>query len=220
LTYPVLESLKKFKTNLNKEQFIKLPADTPFGNLNLNWMEMIIRIECINEMIVSLYTEFDALKILAELNSDLQSNLIYRHRFYNEQIFYWLRKTADELISLISLLEFNDNKKVFPKKIEISSIGEFLKEECIFNDEFTKFKNFLITLNEISNGFKHSFINSQANAYIGSEYPVVFALTLHYNNLKNKPKFYSLNLRDVLIQYDEFLKHSKEFIKNNFELKD
>jgi hypothetical protein len=175
LTYPVLESLKKFKTNLNKEQFIKLPADTPFGNLNLNWMEMIIRIECINEMIVSLYTEFDALKLLAELNSDLQSNLIYRHRFYNEQIFYWLRKTADELISLISLLEFNDNKKVYPKKIEISSIGEFLKEECIFNDEFTKFKNFLITLNEISNGFKHSFINSQANAYIGSEYPVVFA---------------------------------------------
>jgi hypothetical protein len=218
LTYPVLESLKKFKTNLNKEQFIKLPSDTPYGNLNINWMEMIIRIECVNEMIVSLYSEFDALKILAKLNSDLQTNLIYRHRFYNEQIFYWLRKTADELFSLLFILDFYKIHKSFPRKIKISSVGEFLNTGTIFNNEFTEYINLLTNLNEISNGFKHSFINSQANSYIGSEYPVVFALTLQYNNLKNKAKFHSLNMRDVLIQYDEFLKHSKQFIRENYEL--
>jgi uncharacterized protein Veg len=216
MEYPIIESLKKHNEILNDNQFLSLPNDTPFGNLFLSWVEIIQRTDRINDLIIELYTDFDIIKQnRGKINPDV-SSLFYKQKFLTEQIFYWLRKTADELIGLIFILDFNQKNKVFPIKIGINSIGHLLHKKDYIPGLYDGFKDYLKIVNEISNGYKHSFINSQAHSYHGENYPVVFALTLDYNNLKNQPNFLSYKFSDILENYNLFLGDIKIFIKENF----
>ncbi|WP_194768698.1 hypothetical protein [Tamlana sp. I1] len=218
IDYPIIESLKKHKSILNASDFLKLPANSVFGNLNLSYHEIVIRVECINDLIIKLYNDFYNLKDYLKSNSMLNPTTVYEQKMQTEQIFYWLRKTADELISLTWLLDFIKKENKNPSKLKVSSIGEFLHNENAFNQELNSHIKTLRTINEISNGFKHSFINSQIHSYQGSEYPVVFAYTLNYNDLKNKPKFHTLELKIVLNDYAIFLKDIKEYIILNHNM--
>jgi hypothetical protein len=220
MEYPILESLKKYKTHFNQEQFISLNADSDFGNLNLNYSQIVIRIECVNSQIIDLYHKFYIEKHKRETEGFAMYNLdeSYLNIMVTEQIFYWLRKTTDEIISLISLCtDFKSNGK-YPKKIKVSSIGEFLKLKTPFIEVIEENKDLLKLLNEISNTFKHSFINPQIMAYKGSEYPVVFAYNLHYNDLKNEAKFIQIELKKFLNDYDKFLLEIKNYIEENFKI--
>ena len=58
-------------------------------------------------------------------------------------------------------------------------------------------------LNEISNAYKHSFINSEVTL-LGRDEPVVFALALKYNRLDKSPQFHSVALSDVVQQFSGF----------------
>ncbi|OAB30535.1 hypothetical protein SAMN05444395_11113 [Flavobacterium fryxellicola] len=218
MEYPILESLKKYKTHFNAEQFISLNPDSDFGNLNLIWTQIVVRIECVNTQIIDLYQTFYIEKAKRESEGFAINNLdeSYMDIMITEQIFYWLRKTTDEIISLTSLSTDFENNGTYPKKIKVSSIGEFLKLKTPFIGVIEKHKDLLKLLNEISNTFKHSFINPQIMAYIGSEYPVVFAYNLHFNDLKNQGNFIQIELKKFLNDYDIFLLDIKEYINENF----
>lgn len=219
MTYPIIEALKSSKSHFNTDQFISLDPNSAFGNLNLSWMEIVVRIECVNDLIVTLYDDFYKLQVQFNNTHTGSIDQTYRQKLYTEQIFYWLRKTTDELISMVSLLTDKKSQGAYPKKIKISSIGEFLKTKAAFTEDFENYQQFFTTLNEISNGFKHSFINSQIHAYHGSEYPVVFAYTLYFNDRSNQPKYHTLDLRQVLNDYNNFLVFIKQYIITNFEIK-
>jgi hypothetical protein len=212
--YPLLEALKNYKSNFNKSQFISLPTNTNFGNLNIIWMQIVIRIESCNSEIINIYDDFYNSKNELVLNGSVDESLEagYKEIMKIEQLFYWLRKTSDELISLIFILNYFKDNSRYPLQIKVSSIGEFLKKEKCFEGEFDKFKSILRTLNEISNGYKHSFINSQLNSYSGSLYPVAFAFLMNYNDSKNPAEFRSVDLKVFIKEYDDFLKFTKKYI--------
>lgn len=192
--YPLMEALKEYKANFNKLQLISLPTNTNFGNLNLIWMQIIVRIESCNSEIINIYDDFYNSKKELALSGTVDVSLVigYREIMKIEQLFYWLRKTSDELISLIFILYYFKENTRYPIKIKVSSIGEFLNKKECFNGDFDKFKSILLTLNDISNGYKHSFINTQLNSYSGSAYPVAFAYLMKYNDSKNTPNFVRL----------------------------
>jgi hypothetical protein len=216
MKFPLIESLKTHNEILMDKQFLPLPKETPFGNLFLSWLEILQRTDRINDLIIDLYNDFEIIKQNKGVVKQDISSLFYKQKFLTEQIFYWLRKTTDELISLIYILDFNKKKNAFPTKIEINSIGSLLKKEVYIPELFDDFKKILKILNEISNGYKHSFINSQAHTYHGENYIVIFALTVDYNNLKNQPKFHSYKFSDVIENYNMFLSEVKLYIKKNF----
>ncbi|SDW15826.1 hypothetical protein [Flavobacterium degerlachei] len=213
--YPLIEALKKYKANFNKSQFISLPTNTNFGNLNIIWMQIVVRTESCNSEIINIYDDFYNSKKELVLNGtvDVSLEIGYKEIMKIEQLFYWLRKTSDELISLIFILSYFKENTRYPLKIKVSSIGEFLNKEKCFDGGFDKFKSILLTLNEISNGYKHSFINSQLNSYSGSVHPVVFAYLMKYNDSKNSAEFRSIDLKVFLKEYDDFLKFTKKYIE-------
>ncbi len=145
-----------------------------------------------------------------------EADTLFRQKFYTEQIFYWLRKSADEIISIFSIVNHLKKNGSYLLKIKLSSIGEFLDTKNPFDNDLLVHTSTLKTLNEISNGFKHSFINSQIHNYHGSEYPVVFAYILRYNTLSNAPVFHTLDLRQVLIDYNLFLVDAKKILKSKY----
>ena len=126
----------------------------------------------------------------------------FEHLFLSEEIVYWLRKSADDLIAMLHVLEVRETVGVYPTRVEVDSIGGLLARSDIPNF-LASHLEFLNVLNEISNAAKHSFINSDITLF-GRDEPCFFALTLKRNNLSNESKFYSVAVRDVLSRYNEF----------------
>ncbi|ELI6454633.1 hypothetical protein RRM46_000831 [Flavobacterium psychrophilum] len=220
--YPILQALKKYNLNFNKNQSLNLPSNSNFGNLIRSWSQIVTRIHCVNTQIINLYTEFyysqEEVKSKGYYENTLDQG--YQEIMYTEQIFYWLRKTSDELISLISILTYFKTQNKYPDKIKISSIGEFLNKENPFDGSFNEFKYLLKILNDVSNAYKHSFLNSQFEQHHIEDYPIAFAYSHQYNDLTKQPEFYKVNLNDFLNNYDSFLETVKTYLKSNFELEE
>lgn len=80
-------------------------------------------------------------------------------------------------------------------------------------EEFkTKHLFFFDLINEISNTYKHSFINSECLNHIGIDEPLTFSLSLKYNNLNNVPNFVYPKISDLLDYFDNLLVEIKEIL--------
>lgn len=220
---PLIQTLKPYEEEFNVKYFLSLPVNTPYGNLNLTYTEIVIRIECLNELITSLYEEYSSLEDLIKIRGGwFKSDEGFKHKFQTEQIVYWLRKITDEFISLIYLLKQLKITGNYPEKIKISSIGALLKslknDEELLYDSVKKHVKFLNLLNDISNGFKHSILNAQTPNYRGVDEPVVFALVA-FNDSLNIPKFHQVSLRHLLSNFCDFLESVKMVLINDYQFK-
>jgi hypothetical protein len=184
------------QTYIGIKDLLPLPANTPFGNFYLKFWKIVDRLDHVNRKIKHSHVSY------TQAISEEMSFSISEHAFYIEEIIYWLRKSCDELISLISVLNERESSGKYPRKIKYDSIGRVLE----MNNPpsyLSKHIHFLGILNEISNAYKHSFVNSDMGL-IGREEPFLFALSLKQNNLSNNPNFTSLPIREVITHFDAF----------------
>lgn len=208
---PQIDNGKKPLQPLNVAHFIWLPSGTPYGNLLLKGMNIVRRIDRVNLEVGRVFTSYVS-HSKEDINNPQQDLL--EHQFYAEQVVYWLRKTADELISLAYVIDEWSRTGKWPMSIKIDSIAG-LKEENPSKELrqlFAPHDTFLTTLNEIANAFKHSFINTDMTV-VGSEYPVVFALALKRNKLSEPPQFYSVNFAEMVEAFSTFYKQAMTTIQ-------
>lgn len=192
---PQIDNGKQPLQPVNFVQIPKLPSDTPYGNLLLKGMNIVRRLDRVNLEVARVYDSYVHPKS-EQTQNPLQD--ILEHQFYAEQVVYWLRKTADELISLAYVMSEWKNSGKWPDSIRVDSIaGLKHNPPKEVRELFAPFESYLFTLNEVANAFKHSFINTDMTV-IGADYPVVFALALDRNKLSNKPQFYSVSFTDIV----------------------
>ena len=223
---PKIEAFKKQHDWLNSNDAILLPPETPFGNLTLKWFDFMQRFDNINDKIDDIYTCHERIKQnrtekFDEYRQFLMTKIFSKHRYLIEELIYWLRKSADEMISLVYILDYYSNHKKYPEKIVIESIGKLLKEKCLCNDFFSDHYDMLKTINDVSNAYKHSFLNTEISNHIGNDEPYFFALSLSNNDLKKKPYFYPVELTNFIIKYSGFCTSYKQLIikyQNEFYL--
>jgi len=197
---PIIQRKTQHPGFVHAYDLIPLPADTPYGNLILKSMKIITRIDKINSKIEATYKSYEnALAKRNEIGTDM-----LEHQFLAEEVIYWLRKTADELVALFYVCNYNKKQNKYPSKIKIQKIGDLLKNK---NSELSVLlSNYLPTLellNKISNAFKHSFINTDLNIF-GTEEPTVPVLELLHNNLENQINFYTVSFAQIIIGFNEF----------------
>ena len=176
-----------------------LPSNSPYGNLQLKHMKIIQRLDEANRRIS------DSLQFwnYCQTSGMIPTEVYARHIFSNEEAVYMLRRAADELVSLIWLLSRFERDKVYPKKIEIDCLGKVIKNKQNYHEAFTEHIEIMIVLNDISNAFKHSFINSD-HTLLGAEEPRVHALGLKDNKLNSEPVFYDYSLLELIKKYNAF----------------
>src|SRR3984893_19005232 len=87
---------------MNADQALPLPANTPFGNLALKWLKIVSRLIRLNREIA---TAYDLHGQAASITGPAASPFIEELPHLLEEIAYWLRKTADELIGLSFLCQ-------------------------------------------------------------------------------------------------------------------
>lgn len=69
----------------------------------------------------------------------------------------------------------------------------------------------LQALNEISNAFKHSFVQSDITL-IGRDEPFVFALSLRYNKLASGAQFHNVSLALIVQAFSVFYKEGMDWL--------
>lgn len=190
-----------------------LPPKTPYGNFQLKYMKIVQRIDAANRRIADSYCLWET----CTTKRILLSGEYERHIFANEEAIYMLRRVADELISLIWCLSKYNEKGEFPSKIKINCLAEVIHQKSDSRHEvFRDHIEFMITLNAISNAFKHSFINSD-HILLGADEPCVHALALDYDNLKNEPVFYNVRLSLIVEKYNAFYSSCNNWLRQYSE---
>ena len=222
---PKIEAFKKQRDILNVKDMIRLP-ETPYGSLTLKWFDIIQRFDSINDKIDEIYYchEIFVRNRTEEFNEYRQvviGKLFSKSRCMIKELIYWLRKSTDEMISLVYILDYLSTHKICPEKIEIESIGKLLMDKSLCVDFFSGYYDVFKTINEVSNAYKHSFMNTETSNLLGRDEPCIFALSLSNNNLRKTPNFQSIGLTDFLIKYSEFCTSYKQLIikyQNEFYL--
>ncbi|MDO9366074.1 MAG: hypothetical protein Q7T58_07025 [Methylotenera sp.] len=170
----------------------------------MKYLKVFQRLDHANQTILRVYAQHAALR------TDPASPYFSSHLFLQEEIVYWLRQSADELISLASVLEEWQRTGTCPEVVPVDCIGSLVVSgNTTYSPEILRF---LEALNNVSNAFKHSFINTQVSL-IGAEEPVVYALGLKRNKLSNAPSFYQVTLTSLINGFNAFFSSIKQELK-------
>ncbi len=186
---------------------LPLPSDTPYGNLALKSMKIVMRVDWLNRRIGEVYASYARSTSVDPLvAAPLDQQMIA------EEVVYWIRKTADELIGLWDFMLQAVDAGVYPTGLRVDCIGSALaNHNPKITGHLAGFEVSLGVLNEVSNAYKHSFINSDIT-FFGRDEPVVVALAVKYNRLDRSPQFHAVTLSDVVAQFSEFYKRALESI--------
>ncbi|NTW26874.1 MAG: hypothetical protein HGA36_00960 [Candidatus Moranbacteria bacterium] len=189
-----------------------LPTDTPYGNFSLKLMKISSRVDEVNRAIAEVYTSWE----IINANQMLPIGLYDKHVFATEKAVYHMRRLCDELISLIwCLSRWESGNGVWPVKIVTDSIGGALNpkmDDLAILEVFKKHESILLTLNEISNAFKHSFINTD-HSLLGKVEPCVHALGLKKNALASDTEFYNVAMFQLVTDFDKMYQDAFGWLK-------
>lgn len=197
---------------LNVSLLLPLPANTPYGNFQLKWMDMISRLNEANRQIIISYENWCAARTGSI--EDSMKDVFNKHRFSTEYAVSGMRRVADELVTLVWCMHQLRDGGEIPSRVRIDTIGLIFKHNYHGPDGlFERHLNFIKLLNDLSNTFKHSFIQSDL-ARIGENEPLVLALNLERADLENESQFYAIKLSAFISDYNCFFNDCREWLRS------
>lgn len=218
MNVPHIEIGKRPHEPLHISQMWLLPAKTPFGNMALKHTKVVQTLDHVNRKLQCIYADWQSLRIGQPPTIDdlLANRSPTAHLLLIEEAIYFLRKVADDLIATAFLLyRFHDSNQ-YPTTLEIDSIGSLLhtKAHLEFKERLSDAVGFLELLNDISNAYKHSFVNSDISL-IGQLEPCAPALALKQNNLeRHEEKLYVVAVSHIVHDFNKFYELMREVIMN------
>jgi hypothetical protein len=196
----------------NVKDLIPLDTDTKYGNLELKIFCIAQSAEYVNLKIQSVWEKYYEImdKTSDPIQLMLNSRAIPLMLRDSEVVIYFIKRTIDDMISLIYILD-ND----FPEKIKIDGIGSLLENKVNKNLKYLKdrHEDSLKLLNKFANSYKHSFVNyDKAYTAIGREEPYVFSVTSPRNDLNKPVEFSFIALNEIVSISEEFLVEAKKVL--------
>ena len=177
-----------------------LPPDSPYGNLQLKYMKIILRLDEANRKIADSLHFWGA----CQGGGMLPIGAFERHIFSNEGAVYMLRRAADELVSLVWLLSKYEADNKYPRSIKIDCLGAVISQgESNRHEAYAEHVELMKVLNDIANAFKHSFVNSD-QTMVGAREPRIHALGLEYNKLSSGPRLYDVSISELTGKFNAF----------------
>jgi hypothetical protein len=175
-----------------------LPADSPFGDLQLKQAKIVLRVDEANRKIGSAFEHWQCLAGAMSLPT------YSRHRLDLESAMFLLRRVADELVSLHAVLSGLEEQGRYPDRIGIDGVGALLKYgSTLGSAPYRGHQETLRTLNGIDNAHRYTFMDANL-AVTGAREPVVVALALRRDGLSFGPRFYQVPVRTLIEDFDRF----------------
>jgi hypothetical protein len=183
---------------MDSAQAFWLPSDTPFGNLQLKLFKVMERLGHANLRITESHEGWNT---FVQATHPLPGNPGAHHYYAAEESVFMIRRAADELVSLVWLLEDRLATGDYPTRLALDSVAGAIRGN---HPLFCTHIALLTTLNEVANAHKHSFLQSGATIF-GRDEPCVIALGLKSNNLENEPALYVVSLNQLTRSFNAFL---------------
>lgn len=194
----------------NKCLHLPLPTQTTYGDFALKWVDMIARLNESNRQIIASYETWDSTK--TGHICDSMGDVFNRHRFSTEYAVFGMRRVADEIVALLWCLETQEATGKYPSHVKAESIGRAFKIGYQGPDGLlARHESLLRTLNDLSNAFKHSFVQSDV-VRASTDEPVVVALNLKDAKLANGKQFYTVLLASLVGDYDHFFRETRDWL--------
>lgn len=199
-------------------------ASEYWGNLSCKVSFIFDRLDYLNDTLISICEKVEIYNVNFKKRNGSTSNKI-KITPYIEIIHVMsdLRMITDELISLLYIVEKRKILGDYPTIIEIDSIGALLGKWRINDFDnvkfFVEYKDFLKTINDITNTYKHSFINDHIMFYRQLDKPMVYAIkNSSTNNNRNKfdkltNKIFVVPLEDIVNDFNKMFKEYRTILK-------
>ena len=194
-------------------------ASEYWGNLSSKVSFIFSRLDYLNDTLVSICEKVEIYNINFKKRNGLTSKKV-KITPYIEIIHIMsdLRMIVDELIALLYIVEKRKVLGDYPSKIEIECIGDLLGKwnENKFDDVnfFIDYKAFLKNVNDITNTYKHSFINDHIIFYRQLEKPTVYAIRNFNKEFDiHKNKLIAIPLEDILNDFNSMFKEYRILLK-------
>ena len=186
-----------------------LPTNTPYGNLTLKIFKLTGRIDETNRRLA----EAEHFMNIA-IGPVLHHHALWRHQYAIEQAIYLMRRAADDIISLISCLSDWKTEGDYPEMILVDCIGLLLDDKNASKrlPLYDSHLEMLRLLNEISNAYKHSFVQTDIDV-MGNTEPFVCALAMKYNKIKSGVQFFNVPLSSMVGRFTQFYKDCLNWLK-------
>ncbi|MFN3050199.1 MULTISPECIES: hypothetical protein [Pseudomonas] len=212
MAYTLIDIGKQPEEPFNVVLALPLPADTPFGNFQLKWMDMVLRLNEVNRQIIISHDMW-----VAFMNDGLAAALtdaVNKHKYATEYAVTGMRRVADEFVALISCLDHHAKNREYPTRVPLEKIGLTFNDNQNGPDElFKRHRPLLRMLNDLSNTLKHSFLQSDL-AIIGAEGPQVNALELKSGDLSKGYRFHTVSLNEITHLYNQFFHDCREWLRS------
>lgn len=208
-------------------------ASKYWGNLSSKVSFIFSRLDYLNDTLVSICEKVEIYNINFKKRNGLTSKKV-KIAPYIEIIHVMsdLRMIIDELIALLFIVEKRKVLGDYPNRIDIECIGDLLGKwnENKFDDVsfFTNYKVFLKNVNDITNTYKHSFINDHIIFYRQLEKPTVYAIRNFNKEFDlHKNKLIAIPLEEIVNDFNNMFKEYRILLKkmtfeqivNDFEKK-
>jgi hypothetical protein len=208
MTIPQIESIKNVQEPLHVKMLLPYPSQTPFGNFQRAQVELIYRIDYLNMHLQRLYEEYQT--STQGMNGFVPQEVLW-FRFRIEEIVYGIRKTTDTLIALSCLLGENLQTGHFPLRLAIDCIGKMLRKlrstgQPAHIELFRPHELTLKLINDVSNTYKHHFVNYETLTVIGQLEPTVYWLSMPKNDSRHSPSLTGILLSEFVVAFTRMLK--------------
>lgn len=189
-----------------------LPPQTPYGNFQLKFMKITERVDEANRQIANSHRFWQEMQ--SSPGGFLPPHAHARHQLANEQAVYLMRRAADKIVSMIWCLSEYEKTRRIPKKIEQDSLAGVLRalNHGYALVDYAPHQWLMQSLNEISNAYKHSFINSDITV-VGAKEPAVYALALEHNRVAAGARLYGIGLDELTRRYTAFYRMAVEWLR-------
>lgn len=148
-------------------------------------------------------------------------------KFEVEEMVFHMRRILDSLVQLTFLMT-NQQKFLSEKKIEIDSIGHLLTirnpkndlELILIGDNInyrSDKTNFIKTINQLFNSFKHCLLHDESYMLFCKEYPTVCTYFIK-NDFNKKVVYHNHNLHHIMMGFQDCVTRILENQKKYFEL--
>lgn len=200
------------------------PDSKIWGNLSNKFAFILYRLDYGNGLLKSIFEKLALYKENFKKRNGLNTHETSVVPFIEIiHVISDLRMIIDEIIALLYILEKRSEDGDYPDTIEIDSIGTLLnkldKGEQKYLQFFKSYQVFLRLVNDITNTYKHSFINDHILFFRQLDVPTVYAIkSAKYQNRnkfdKNANKLISIPLEEIISEFNKMFTNYRTLIKH------
>lgn len=212
--YRMIDTGSKSIVGMNVSELLNFVDENGIRtDYNVKYYNLLMDLEYTNEKLLRHYKMYEWLKSVKTSNDEAvcmaNGYIVKKYIIETKEIVHDLKYTIDQILTFTALLLRDENY--------VDCIGEWLKKKdskkAKIVDFYKQFTNFFKNINDIENSYKHHFTNGIKMMVDRTESVVIVQYCRDYRDWPDNYRSIEIPMVNIIEEFNEFLKKSKEILK-------